>query len=148
MYHIKEFHTKKQMKELQPICEAFAAVAKKNLNWKHWLGAVGGLVQNGIADCLVLYHDQKICGALIWSYFPDLVSGELCATEALWYVKPKNRGDKGTLLLLDMMEKKAKDKGVKTLSMVSMACLRDNALGAFYERRGFKKAETVYSKVL
>lgn len=148
MYHIKEFHTKKQMKDLKPICEAFADAAEKNLDWKHWHGAVGGLVQNGIAECLALYHNQDICGVLIWSYFPDLVSGELSATEALWYVKPENRGDKGTLLLLDMMEKKAKDKGVKTLSMVSMAGLRDNALGAFYERRGLKKAETVYSKVM
>ena len=108
------------MKDLKPLCEEFALLAGKELNWKHWHSAVGGLVQNGIASCIALKEGEDLQGMLIYSYFPDLISSELSATEMCWYIDPKHRSQSNAQMMLDMMEHEAREKGCKFLNMVSL----------------------------
>ncbi len=73
-------------------------------------------------------------------------SNALGATELAWYVKPENRGGKNGLRLMLFMEDLAKAKGVKYFNMVAMHSSME--VGSIYERLGYQKTETSYTKVL
>jgi|TARA_R100001163_G_scaffold2519_3_gene3907 predicted acetyltransferase len=148
MTEIVFLKTKKQMKALQSLCEEFAELAGKELSWKHWHSAVGGLVQNGIASCIVIRDDEDIVGILAYSYFPDLITSELSATEICWYIKPDYRSKDNAQMMLDMMENEAREKGCKFLNMVCLENDRTAVMGRYYRSIGFDKVETSYQKVL
>ena len=95
------------MKKLHPLCIEFAKLAEKKLNWEHWHSAVGGLVQNKLASCLVLKDGNMIVGMLCWSYFPDLITAELSATEICWYIDPEYRSLENAKIMIDAMESEA-----------------------------------------
>jgi GNAT superfamily N-acetyltransferase len=143
MYEMKQLKTKNQMLGLRAVAHNFAEAINKKIDWKHWHSAVGGLVNNNIADCLVIVHENEFVGALIWSYFPDLITAELSATEIGWYVEPLHRGC--GIDLLDKMIEICQSKGVK---YVNMTHFTDSRIGVVYERKGFKKYEISYVKAL
>lgn len=140
--------TKNKMKALQPLCEEFANLAGKELNWKHWHDAVGGLVQNGIASCIAIKDGEELVGMLIYSYFPDLITSELSATEVCWYIKKAYRSKGNSKMMLDMMENEAREKGCKFLNMVHLEDKKSAVMGRYYRSMGFDKVETSYQKVL
>ena len=68
------------------------------------------------------------------------------ATEIAWYVSPESRGGSQGIKLMQFMESIAKDAGVKYFTMVSMHSSMD--VGSIYERLGYIKTETAYTKVM
>jgi len=70
----------------------------------------------------------------------------LGATELAWYVKPDHRGGRKGIELMKFMEDLAADEGVKYFTMVAMHSSME--VGSIYERLGYKKSETSYTKVL
>jgi len=70
----------------------------------------------------------------------------LGATELAWYVKPDHRGGRKGIELMKFMEDLAAEEGVKYFTMVAMHSSME--VGSIYERLGYKKSETSYTKVL
>ena len=68
------------------------------------------------------------------------------ATELAWYVSPESRGGKNGVKLMQFMEEIAKEAGVKYFTMISMHSSMD--VGSIYERLGYTKTETSYTKVI
>lgn len=67
-------------------------------------------------------------------------------TELAWWVSPGHRGGRNGIHLLMFMEDLAKSQGIKYWSQVSMES--SMAVGEIYERMGYTKSETVYTKVI
>jgi N-acetylglutamate synthase-like GNAT family acetyltransferase len=70
----------------------------------------------------------------------------LGATELAWYVKPDHRGGRKGIELMIYMEELAKAENVKYFTMVAMHSSME--VGLIYERMGYSKSETSYTKVL
>ena len=83
-----------------------------------------------------------ICAPLMAS--PHAVAG----TELAWWVDPSHRGGKNGIALLQFMEQLAKDAGVKYWTMVTMESSMPEIVGRMYEKLGYHKSETSYTKVL
>lgn len=139
---------KSSMKNLQPLCVEFAKMAEKKLNWKHWHSAVGGLVQNKLASCLVLKDGNVIVGMLCWSYFPDLITAELSATEICWYIDPDYRSPGNANLMINAMESEARIRQCKFINMVCLESIRSKAMGRFYITMGYRPIEQSFQKEL
>lgn len=136
-----------QIKDLKSMAYAFAVSTGRTLNFDHWHQSIKGLLEHGIADGCALVCDGNIVGALIWSYFPCLVSGELQATELCWYVDPDHRG-KDAILMLDFMEVNARSKECKQINMVHLDVEGSDRIKRLYKIRGFSLKETAYGKRL
>lgn len=72
----------------------------------------------------------------------------LTATELAWWVSPDHRGGRNGYSLLKYMEYLAKESGVKYWNMASMESSMPDIVNNMYERLGYKKSETVYTKVI
>lgn len=68
------------------------------------------------------------------------------AMELAYYIEPEYRGHGGQLLR--RVEQVCADKGVRYLSMIAMESSMPETVGAIYEKRGFTKTETTYTKDL
>lgn len=83
-----------------------------------------------------------VCAPLMAS--PHAIAG----TELAWWVDPDHRGGKNGIALLQFMEQLAKDAGVKYWTMVTMESSMPEIVGRMYEKMGYQKSETSYTKVL
>lgn len=135
---------KKDFFRLQNLFDEFAYEVNRKLDWFHCGAAIGGLIQSKIAECLVCEHKGVPIAMLIYSYFPNLFSGELESTELVFYVSKRYRGLKCAVHLLDEAEKRQKEKGCKKINMVSLK-MDDNA-SKIYMKRGFSFSELCMSK--
>jgi len=133
--------SKQKMFGLRGLCNEFAESINKNLDWKHWHKAVGGLVDNKIAECWVLNDDKEYIGMLVWSYFPCLVTQELSATEICFYTSEKARGH--GMKLLNKMIEVCKEKKVINVNMAHFA--GNERIGTMYNRMNFIKSEISYT---
>lgn len=141
MGKIIQLKNKNQIFGLRALCQEFANITEKNLNWNHWFGTVGSLFNAKIADGLVVLSDNEYVGMLIWSYFPDLISGELSATETAFYVKPEFRTNVGS----DLLDKMISICAEKEVINVNMSHFYDSErIGTLYKRKGFIQHETSY----
>ena len=133
--------SKQKMFGLRGLCHEFAESVNKNLDWTHWHQAVGGLVDNKIADCFVLKHDMEYLGMLIWSYFPCLITKELSATEICFYTCEKARGH--GLKLLNKMIEVCKEKNIINVNMAHFT--GGERVGDLYKSIGFVQSEISYT---
>jgi N-acetylglutamate synthase-like GNAT family acetyltransferase len=106
-----------------------------------------------------LSHDHELLAVLVVN---DIVQGfcaavksfllastqAMTATELAWWVNPDHRGGKNGVVLLQFMEQLAKDQGIKYWSMVSMESSMPETINRMYERLGYTKSETIYTKVI
>ena len=70
----------------------------------------------------------------------------LMGTELAWWVSPDYRKGGSGVKLLIFMEELAKEQGIKYWNQVSMES--SMSVGELYERMGYTKSETVYTKVI
>lgn len=84
-----------------------------------------------------------MAGVLLYPHYFNTDS--LTGQEIFWWVEPSHRKGSGGALL-DAMESAAKAAGALSFSMVSVACLRSDALDRVYRRRGYRPAERSYIK--
>ena len=69
------------------------------------------------------------------------------ATELAWWLNPECRGGKNGVALLLFMEKLVKEQGIKYWTMVSMESSMPEQVGRMYEKLGYVRSETCYTKV-
>ncbi len=104
------------------------------------------LIERGLGFIVGLFKDSKLCGCLGAAVTKCLNSGATVANEMFWFVLPEARGD--SLRMVAAYEKEAKERGAVRCSMALLKGLQPEALGAFYERRGYAPFEVAYSKEL
>lgn len=71
----------------------------------------------------------------------------MCATELAWWLNPEYRGGKNGVALLQFMEGLVKEQGIKYWTMVSMESSMPEQVGRMYEKLGYVRSETCYTKV-
>lgn len=98
------------------------------------------------ATCLV--HDVAgvAQGVLMAFAFEHPFGPVWLAKESLWWISPKHRGGTAAVRMLDAYEAWAKSQGCVYAGMAGMGS--QPAVGALYERRGYRTAELHYLKAL
>jgi len=71
----------------------------------------------------------------------------MCATELAYYIYPEHRGGKNGVALLQFMEKLVKEQNIKYWTMATMESSMPIAVGKMYEKMGYVRSETCYTKV-
>lgn len=74
----------------------------------------------------------------------DVLSG----TEIAWWVNPSARKGRNGIALMQHIERMARAQGVKYWNMIVMESCQPEIAAAIYERLGYKKSETSYTRVL
>lgn len=69
-------------------------------------------------------------------------------TELAWWVEPEHRKGRQGIELMKFIETLAREQGIKYWNMVSMQSSSPEVANRIYERLGYQKTETSYSKVL
>jgi len=100
-----------------------------------------GLIEN--PDAVLLFEDGGMAAAMVIPAF--LNYQVLNAVEIFWWIDPQKRGNGSGLKLLQGLESWARSKGADRLSMIEMAGFE---IATMYERQGFEKAETTFTKRL
>lgn len=95
---------------------------------------------------LLLTQGEEVCGTIVsvCSKFP--FSEEKAASELIWWVDHEHRSRRGSLSLFRAYEFWCQKVGARYSSAVSTEGTVQ--LDKFYERSGYKKAETTYIKRL
>lgn len=83
-------------------------------------------------------------GMLAGMITPFTFGVDLIATEVVWWVEPDKRNTKVGKELLDAFEDWARNEGCRLITMISI----DDALGKYYEKRGYGLYEHAYMKEL
>lgn len=110
-------------------------------NWK-------GIMANNLGVMWGYYHKGKVVGILGGLLTPDLMSGEMVATEAFWYVLPKHRKSIWSVKLLFTFELWAKQIGAKRIIMAHLLHAVSAKLSHYYVKRGYRAVEINYVKDL
>jgi GNAT superfamily N-acetyltransferase len=103
-------------------------------------------LQSGIGRIFGAFQGEEFVGALACMTTPDMYDGQKVAIETFWYVFPEFRGQ--GVRLMKHYENWAKNNGVSRVLMGAIAGLHDEELGSFYERCGYRRLETTYSKTI
>lgn len=72
----------------------------------------------------------------------------LNGTEIAWWVNPSARKGRNGIALMQHIEKMAKAQGVKYWNMIVMESCQPEVGAAIYERLGYEKSETSYTRIL
>lgn len=87
-----------------------------------------------------------MAGGLVYPLY--FSAGRLTGQELFWWVEPDLRGAGAGPALLRGMEAAARAKGAGTFVMGALESLRPRAVGALYERSGYRPTEHLYLRRL
>lgn len=95
---------------------------------------------------LVLMQDSKPVGVMGLIFIKSPLSDQLLAQEHFWYVMPEHRGRLGSLRMIDVAQKIAKDMGCSHLMMTAsnLASELHDKVCRIYELYKMAKFETTY----
>lgn len=87
---------------------------------------------------------NEIIGFITGTILQPLFSEDIVSTELAWFVTQEHRGSTAALRLFKTFEEwSKKNKAV----LISMSDIEDiNNLSTFYNKKGYKKTETTYTK--
>ena len=85
-------------------------------------------------------------GAILYPHYFD--RSATVAQEMFWWVDKEHRKSGAGMVLLEGLEKWAKDNQAKSLTMIALAASDGDSMGRFYESRGYVPLERHYVKVL
>lgn len=103
-----------------------------------------GLFKSHLLDGLVLVLGRSAVGVLMARTFDHPFGAGRWAKETVWYIDPSARG-RGAIRMLDAYEAWAREEGCTTIGMASLAT---NDVSGIYLRRGYRPAETHFTKAL
>lgn len=104
-------------------------------------------IEQGMLSVLVV--NGLLVGFACGIYAPLLGNGSvLTGTELAWWVDPEHRKGRNGIGLLIHLENQAKDAGVKYWNMVYMESSMPQEIKGIYERLGYKRTETTYTRTL
>jgi GNAT superfamily N-acetyltransferase len=72
----------------------------------------------------------------------------LSGSEIAWWVNPDARKGRNGIALMQHIEQMAREQGVKYWNMIVMESCMPEVGAAIYERLGYEKSETSYTRVL
>lgn len=72
----------------------------------------------------------------------------LSGTEIAWWVNPAARKGRNGIVLMKHIEQMARDQGVRYWNMIVMESCMPEVGAAIYERMGYEKSETSYTRAL
>src|SRR5258708_21131239 len=99
---------------------------------------------HGGGKILVWEESGVITGVLGMLIVPHPFTGEITASEIIWYVEEASRKGGAGIKLLWEAERVARELGAKKLQVSAP----NEQIGAIYERFAFKQIEVVYLKEL
>lgn len=102
----------------------------------------GYLLEHGAVFVAQADGPNDLVGMLGVSLLPHVMSGELVATEAAWWVNPERRGGMTAVRMLAAAERWAREAGAVWMQMI--APRGEERLREFYRRRGYLELETLF----
>lgn len=98
---------------------------------------------------LVNEVDGRVNGFLAAIKAPLLASSEaMQAVELAWYIEPQKRGGAIGIRLIQEMETKAREQGIKYFNMASMQSSMPDVINRMYDKMDYVHSETIYTKIL
>jgi len=109
-----------------------------------------GILQMAIDQGLMAVLDiDGVQGFVAGIKSPLLASLEaLQGTEIAWWVNPEFRSGKNGINLMLFIEELAKDQGIKYWNMISMESSNPDVANGIYDKLGYIKSETSWTKVI
>ncbi len=108
---------------------------------------IGDLMEANVALVIGCFdHIGKIQGAIAFSVYEDIYTGDRTATEMWWFVLPEHRGGSVAMRLIRAFEKSAKQLDCKRACMIHLASLQEDRLSLLYQTLGYKLVECCYWK--
>lgn len=99
---------------------------------------------DGTGAVFVSENDHDVDGMIALIIVRQPMSGELVATELVWWMNPEARGGRTAIRLLSQAEAWAKAQGATRLQMIAP----NDKVCQFYEQLGFKRVEVAYMRAL
>lgn len=97
----------------------------------------------------VAEYDGKVVGFCSAISSPSMGDPNIkVGTELAWWINPEHRKGRRGIELMFFMERLAEEQGVEVWSMASMESSNPEAANKIYERFGYKKSETMFTKIL
>jgi GNAT superfamily N-acetyltransferase len=107
---------------------------------------VSVMMQTGVI--LVAVDFDRVVGMVGLAIVPFLFNVEkLIATEIVWYVDETEQGLGAGRAMMEAIEPACREKGAIAIQMMTLETSPPHA-GKFYERIGYRRSETSYTKVL
>ncbi len=111
----------------------------------HVTALVGGAIDAATALVIVAEgRDGMLTGVLILNLYEHPMSGDLVASETVWWVTPGARGSHAGMRMLRYGEAWARDQGAVKLQMIAPS----QRLAEFYEATGYLAVERWYQRRL
>lgn len=108
------------------------------------IGAMATALMNGNGAVFVVETEGRVAGMMAMTTYEHCLSGDLIATEVVWWVEPESRGGRAAFHLFAEGEKWARAKGATKLQMIAPS----DKVGKLYERLGFERIEVHYQRSL
>lgn len=105
-------------------------------------------LQMGVAKIWVIEKDDQIVGLIGGICSPLFFAKAIIAVEAFWFVEKEHRGSLEAIRLLEHFEKWAEAQKPFAIHLGFMEEIHPEKVKDFYERRGYRRFETVYRKML
>lgn len=110
---------------------------------------IGDLIDANVAMVIGCFnHTGAIQGAIAFSVYEDIYTGDRTATEMWWFVLPEHRGGSVAMRLIRAFEKSAQRLCCKRVCMVHLAALQEDRLSLLYQTLGYKLIECCYAKTI
>lgn len=139
--------TKKDFSKILDFSEEFwkHTMFRESFDRKQACGMVKAAYDQGLLA--VVDIGGEVVGFCAGIKSPLMASTEAwMGTELAWWVSPSHRGGRNGIALLKFMEDLAREHGIKYWNQISMES--SMPVGEIYERMGYTKSETVYTKVI
>lgn len=107
-----------------------------------------GIMSSKDADVEVYEIDGVIAGATAILAYPSWFNQkQKVGQELFWYIKPEYRGKYGMAMrMFKWLERWAVEHKLTALTVASTGTMKVDKLGEFYEKRGFKMWDVLYTK--
>lgn len=96
------------------------------------------------AGAVFVAETDAVVGVIALLTVTQPMSGEIVATELVWWMDPEARGGRAALELLKTAEDWARSQGATRLQMIAPS----DKVALFYEKLGFQRVEVAYMRNL
>lgn len=127
--------------------EAFFAESRigGTLDFDHYCASWGKLIELDLAKIIVYLDDQdRTLGIIGGTCTQCLMTGDMIAQEAFWWVHPSKRSSPLGIRLLRMWEDWAKSLRAKRIYVGNLEAVNPVMMDNIYTRLGYRKLETHY----
>lgn len=135
--------------ELELLCAEFWKSSPVDVPYKE--GSALFYLQLAL-DCELLFVAEKdglLVGIIAACITPLMGNNDYnLAAELVWYVDPKHRTGRTGMMLKNVMEIAAKEKGCHFMSMMYMKSSMPETIKSIYEKSDYQPAEQTYLRVL